>query len=501
MRTAIAFIFILSIIIRLSVESLAAAKRTAIAHFDVVPYQVISKPFEVGVLAFHKNTIEAVIFNISDGASEESLRIETPSFNPRTNVIEYWVSIDPSLFKDGLITINAKVIPAGDKQEAEIRNISLQLYANANGTFDNEQELFVSLKGNDKNQGTPDAPLASIISALYRLKNADRGRITLLDEGTYYLGSANKKRSPLKSTHWITIAPAPWLNRDNVIITNRERSLIRLYSRMLHWQNLSFDFKNIKQIYNDSPYYWFEHCRWFSSDGREKVPKPLLPNLRNYYYATDSILHDMVYGFHFCKLLRNSKILNISGDAIQKNLLTVNTFIDNVGGELLKHHSDIYQMWDEMDNVILYNVEAVNLTKTQAIFLQPVNDIPKNEPVVSMSNSAFVNCSFLHNVKPGPGNNTGGPPFSQMQSSFEHILFTNVSLPWQHFVFRTDMTGNRSWHAKDVIFQNCELHYLTYKKYINTKSSRYIGPVPGVSFQNCRAAPIMKKNRREQSNK
>ncbi|MEJ2033304.1 MAG: hypothetical protein P8Y63_09755 [Deltaproteobacteria bacterium] len=47
--------------------------RRAIARFDVVPYQIISNPINIGVLAYHMNGIECVIFEATDGNKTEKI--------------------------------------------------------------------------------------------------------------------------------------------------------------------------------------------------------------------------------------------------------------------------------------------------------------------------------------------------------------------------------------------------------------------------------------------
>ena len=468
------------------------AKRTAIARFDVVPHQIVNSPFEVGLLAFHKDGIENVSFDVSDGTKNMNYIVSMPSLNPRTHVEEYWFTLDPLLFQDGLITITATATPSTLDIDNGRRTIVLELYCNGNGSLCPPLSVYVGTEGSDTNQGTLNSPMGTILGALYTLKeNCGGGEIILKDEGTYYLGTADNNRSPKKTSHWITIRAADGLDRDKVILTNEERSIVQLNTKMVHWKNVSLDFKNIIQIYNFGSHDWFDNCRWFNSDGRSMEYSKQLINVRDYYYATDSIAHDMLYGFHFCKLLRNSKILRISGDAIQMNLLSINTEIDDIDGSILKHHSDVYQMWDQMDNIIVYNLETRNLVNTQSIFLQPVNNVPKDEPVVALSNAAFVNCSF-DNKPAGSIQNTNGPPFSQMQSSFQHIIFRNVSLPWQRFILRTELTGNKAWSSSDVIFEDCELHFITYNNYVNQNSSQYLGAPPGVSFINCSSAPAFR---------
>ena len=103
------------------------------ARYDVVPYQVIPGEFEIGVVAFHREAlagdgIDRVEFSFNDGPW---VAIDTPSLNPRTNVVEYWCKINAADIADGRHKVRAIAYPEqGRPRVLE----SLVVQCNANGT-------------------------------------------------------------------------------------------------------------------------------------------------------------------------------------------------------------------------------------------------------------------------------------------------------------------------------------------------------------------------------
>ena len=62
------------------------ADAQAIARWDAVPYRVVGKPTNLGVVAFHINGIDRVEFSI---AGDKIRTVRIPSLNKRTGVREY----------------------------------------------------------------------------------------------------------------------------------------------------------------------------------------------------------------------------------------------------------------------------------------------------------------------------------------------------------------------------------------------------------------------------
>ena len=90
--------------------------------------------------------------------------------------------------------------------------------------------------------------------------------------------------------------------------------------------------------------------------------------------------------------------------------------------------------------------------------------------------------------------NWGGPPWSQMQSSFDHILFRDVKLPNQRLMLRTDhsdpLVTNLWFEAKNVVFEDCLFHQETWRTYCAPTAA----PIEGVRFVGCTYASPVKAN-------
>jgi hypothetical protein len=85
-----------------------------------------------------------------------------------------------------------------------------------------------------------------------------------------------------------------------------------------------------------------------------------------------------------------------------------------------------------------------------------------------MSNAAFVDLDIQNVPLFEGGVDIGGPPISQMQGRFSHILFRNVRLPKQRFQFRTDFVAPihpQGFEASNILFDHVEFHPITWAAY------------------------------------
>lgn len=466
----------------------------AIARLDIVPYQVVNSNFNIGVVAFQKDGIARVDFVFTDNVNTVRKSVTTMTLNSRTGVEEYWTVFDPGQFSDGEVVITATAIPATGTSNQ--REVTTTLFANSGGAFNNITTYYVGGAGaNDTNSGTQGAPFATIAQGFYALgTSANQGRIVIQAEGTYEFGELNKNQVSQKNTGWITVEGEGSLNRDAIIIANYPRNILRPHVDKIKFKHLSFNLEQLGQIYGNyasvNSAYWFDDCKFYLSSGWTNEYSGITIPVRGAYYVTDSTAIDTVYAFPNAKLVRGCVLEKISGDCLQNSEFIVNITIDNVDGTVLTHHTDLYQMFGAMDNVIMYKVTATNLNETQSFFLEPTYMSAPGNPQYVMTNSAFVDCDFTNNlITNGSYTNWGGPPFSQMLSRFSHIIFKNIRLPNQRFFLRNDVdSNNQAWFAVNVIFDNVELHWANYDEYIDTSSDDYIGPPEGVTFINCYTA-------------
>jgi hypothetical protein len=124
----------------------------------------------------------------------------------------------------------------------------------------------------------------------------------------------------------------------------------------------------------------------------------------------------------------------------------------------LEHHTDLYQMWANLENAIVYDVRATNLTQVQSIFLQPSSGV-RGE----LTNSAFVKMHIENErVARGDVANFGGTPWSQAQGIFSHVILSDLFMPNQRFMFRTDMGGDGRFQGENVVLRDSTIHWATY---------------------------------------
>ncbi|MCA9298401.1 MAG: hypothetical protein KDA28_05005, partial [Phycisphaerales bacterium] len=143
--------------------------------------------------------------------------------------------------------------------------------------------------------------------------------------------------------------------------------------------------------------------------------------------------------------------------------MVLNCTVRNVDGDILEHHTDIFQYFGHFDNLIVFGTEAYDVRKTQNFFLDH-------------NQSSFENCAFVNVVVE---NTAGSPPKSQLNSHQSHMLFWHISTPRQPWVFRDDFTGEKQFVADTFVMSNCVFEQLSRGDY-------YAQGVPeNVRVENC----------------
>ncbi|MFA9478686.1 hypothetical protein ACERK3_10295 [Phycisphaerales bacterium AB-hyl4] len=455
------------------------ADAKAIARWNLVPWPIFDQPIGVGVLAYHMIGIDRVEFSANGGAW---VAVDETSLNPHTGVDEYWVQLDPADFEQGdTVEVRAIVYPTTGYPrvlQGEInRNYdglntgvhSMVLYAYPDGV--ERHELFVAVSGDDDNSGTRDEPMRSIGLALRKLRDAghaDYGVVTIIEPGFYELPNYPTGHDPhgpvsVGTSRWLTIRGDDSLDREEIVLGRAERSDARMRLNRSKWQNVSFDFGTIVQIYLDGSRdgqghaIWFDDVRWFDRHGpvihRDDAPgrRQQLYPIRaetGHRYVTNSAVEDMLYGFVGLTYARNVTATNISGDSLANTQMIVGASVGGSDGEALEFHSDVLQFFGHYENLVITGVNATGLNAVQSIFLDHHQS--------SFTDCAFVDLTF-ENINDQAN---GGPPWSQLNSRHENVLFKRVALPYQRLVFRDDFEGARQFQADGpgVLFRDCELH-------------------------------------------
>ena len=450
-------------------SSMSGYDAKAIARWDVVPYQTFDDQFHVGVVAFHMNDIDRVSFSVDGGPWVD---VHEMKMNPRTNVEEYTVVLDASLFsQDGPIEVRAIAWPKGSGRvrvlagELDSDAISsdgehsIFLFADPSGN-NIPEAVYVSLTGSDSNTGNRQSPFATINKAIESVF-LEGGEVVLLDEGNYEAPDRNILRD---NTRWINIRSDNGLDRGQVVITRQIRGDMKPSVQRLKWSDVTFDFRSINSSYSFHRETWYERVHWLDDPARF-LPLPdrdISPYHRGgLLYATNSSGSGLFYAFVAATLTRNISINEFHGDAVQQNRMSINTTIVDGNGNSHEHHTDVIQYWGNQDNVIVYGLNATDQLDAQGFFYNT------NELGSVLQNSAFIDITIDHIPWTG---NIGGPAFSMFHAKCDHILFKNIRIPWQQFLFRTDATGLGGYQrfevvGSPVILDNFELYYKNYDAY------------------------------------
>lgn len=403
----------------------------AIARWNVIPYQKVDSSFDFGVVAFHHKGILYVEVSANGGPP---LKVKSTQFNQRTNTIEYMFNLNlPSKYNEK-IEIRAKAVPV----EGDVRYLEpLYLYGKGEEIKD---VVYVSL---NKNPSMEEKIYPNLSEAIKNV--SDAGEIILKDAGTYTLQISKIQRAAGElSRRWVTIKPAKGLNRKDVILSmNKGSEHFRTPIPQLKFENVTFDVRKMRQIYTSpSQEVWLDQCLLYKSKGSDERGNIVTP-VRYYAeyhgsYATKSTARGTLYGFAGLKLVRNCYMENIIGDALQNSKMVINCHIQEMDGEISKHHSDILQYFGNHDNVIVYGVLAKKINKVQNFFF----DHNKS----SFRNMAFVNI-LIENSK-------SKTPCSQFSSESGHVLFYHTASLHQKFLFREDQLGDKKFLTHGHYFRN-----------------------------------------------
>lgn len=202
------------------------ADATAIGRWDVVPFQTFDGVFEIGVVAFHMMGIDRVEFSANGGPWTP---VREMTLNPRTGIVEYWATLDASLFRDGPVEVRAIVYPTIGVPRvlgSDIRNRDAHIYGNtalhlvANGNGANAAKTaYVSTSGsNDAGDGSATNPYRTVQHAVEMTRNggsADHLSVYLLP-GTYTEEDIETDSAPTNNG-WLTVAGAPGQTRGQVV--------------------------------------------------------------------------------------------------------------------------------------------------------------------------------------------------------------------------------------------------------------------------------------------
>jgi hypothetical protein len=307
--------------------------------------------------------------------------------------------------------------------------------------------VFVAPWGDDGNPGSITAPVQTIAAAMEMASFGDH--IVLRDEGFYEFGEPGKHNVPKSDDgrFALTVRAAAGLDRDQVIIGQDGRRNVRPYTKV-HWVGVSFDSATIVQYYEGDP--WFDNVRWFNSNGRND-DEPLIP-VRGPYHVTGGKAENKRYAYPNATLVRGVVVDGISGDVFQNSELIIGAYATDIDGFARPHHTDLIQYFGPQENIIVKDVTAEGIANAQTMFLEPTFQSADGSPRYTMEDAAFIRVHGLNDpVFYDDGTIRGGPPFSQVISSFEHVIIKDLQIPNQRFLMRTDYDHNQYFEAHNVL--------------------------------------------------
>ena len=279
-----------------------------VAQWDVVPSQRIGEPFNAGVVALYDKPF-FVEFTIN---GRQAAKVEQPTMNDRTKVVEHWFTIDPASFDCSKLRENQLVV--GAKAVAEDGTSytlpKLLLYCDKDGTLGSKKVIWVDQEdGIDYNDGSRETPVKTLKQAIRRA--GDGGTILLSKPGVYpveRIGGGNGRK------YWTTITPAPGLSRKDVRIKGARTGCDKLKFKDLQ----IFCDVEAGQGYalagvDEKSSCWLDGCIVRNKSGRSVANTFVFGN-RLVGYVTGGATTEMANG-PCCKLVRNHVIKAISADA------------------------------------------------------------------------------------------------------------------------------------------------------------------------------------------
>lgn len=434
------------------------ASARAIARWDVVPDQVFSSDFRIGVVAYHVNGIDRVEFSVEGG---DWYGVSAPSKNDRTGVVEYVATLAAADFADGKIEVRAIAYPvAGVPRVLD----SLTLWANPKGTL-TSREIFVDgILGNDLNPGTKALPVRTIGAGLVLVSSGANtgggGFVTLIAPGTYDVPNYTSNFATvagilgcvdIHNSRWITVRPADGLARKDVTIAPTTRRNVRMRVDRLAFSGVTIDFDKVRQFYLDGPQarIWFDGCRWTNPFGRTKgytdLRRPVAnPSSSCMAYATSSEATDVHFGFVDHCLVRGCRLSLVSLSAFSETDLVLDSTVDDLDGTIFRGTSSLLAWSGTQRNVIVSNLIARDIDSAANVQFGATSS--------SYEDFALVNVA-VENVPRGTGVSTLAAPL-------RHAFFAHLSNPGQKVRLRDDLTGTARLAASVVVFENCVLEDL-----------------------------------------
>lgn len=416
---------------------------TPIARYDVVPHQRFSRGeiFYFGVVAFSKEGINRVEFTVGgQGYSGLNPKVSTGmSYNPRTEVWEYWVPISASDFSgNGVFHVTAVVYG----NDGGMRDLGeLPLVINATGALARPEAWVDGTSGSNASGevGNKDMPFATVGAAVDAIQNINGGcadgSVIYLSEGSYDLDGGNASTV----NEWLTVTRAAGAMKENTIIVDggavQATQLLKISGLTLEsteGYNVIFSGKSNPDTL------WIHNCRLIGAGQWIAGSNPVYRSGFTDYW-TDSYITNTDFGVHNGLLARGMTIENIGNDAFQNTYFVVNSRVNGIDPGDTYWHADAYQTHTAgvapPENRIVYNLFCTDL-HYRGLFQRATSG--------QGTNNAFVNI-FMEMRLPGRrGSENGNIILSSgaLYGHWNHLLVWHCSFPTSRFSVAEDASGH-----------------------------------------------------------
>ena len=416
------------------------------ARWDVVPFQTIDAPFDIGVVAFHINGIETVEFSLNGGPWAA---VTMPKENQRTGVWEYTATVDPGRLEDGLYEVRARVTPkdagiprilGGEITDESVGNgeHSMILSSNANQTLVTPTRYVSGFGSDSSGDGTLGNPFRSVSAALADIQSDAGRREAGGADGAFvyclpgeYTWGPKPSTIPLTESRWATIEPAPGVRKEDVVFIDSLGGGFK--TRLIHAKNVTARHPVEFTSSGREKFLWLDGVSAVG-DGRVTDVQFAHGNKWTGMYVTDTYIAHTKHGAQHGALVRNSTVHDISNDAYSMGRLVVNCIADGIDPRGTDAHPDVYQLKGDgqsHENFIVYGLRAFN-ARSQGIFADGAD---------RFDNIAFVNVLIERDRSLEAG---GGKTCQWKDISTNHLLMRGVTLAGYTFTFRTNRIENLS---------------------------------------------------------
>lgn len=336
-----------------------------IAHWDHVPYQSASGTINLGVLAYHVSGIQKVSFSVNNGPWVD---VTNPTFNPETNVEEYWVTLNENSFPSnfaGNVEIRAIAYPiVGTPRVLQgtsngmRHDSSMIVSVDRAGTLP-DNVAYATVTGSDSNNCSQNSPCRTITRAMNVVAisgNLDGAEVRL-GEGIWALPNSNGFST---TNRWFTITSIPGTNRENVIINSyasgAPTSKYKL-SRLSLFRGANFYYSGgLGHIWIDNSKI-YKPTPWGCSDGTYEGGDMLGyagPYEGNDYrgYYTNVYINNTGHGPSNLILVRNVTA-DVTNDGHASGSITIIDYWIKTVIPGCEAHPDYYQFYHRHDDIII----------------------------------------------------------------------------------------------------------------------------------------------------